>query len=120
MNEREFVDALKIPPGWRPTSVRLDGTAWYNPKKRLMVIVSASKELDGKQWVHASISHSTRLPSYEELKYLKRHFIGADRKAIQVFPSDSEHVNIHPKCLHLFCCLDDDPLPDFTHGLGCI
>jgi hypothetical protein len=28
--------------------------------------------------------------------------------------------NIHPNCLHLFCCLDGDPLPDFTGGMGTI
>jgi hypothetical protein len=27
-------------------------------------------------------------------------------------------VNIHPNCLHLFVCVDNDPLPDFTRGEG--
>ncbi len=26
--------------------------------------------------------------------------------------------NIHPNVLHLFVCLDGDPLPDFTRGKG--
>jgi hypothetical protein len=85
-----------------------------------MVIVSVFRELDNKMWIHASMSHPHRLPSYDELKYLKRHFVGTARKAIQVFPAESEHVNLHPNCLHLFSCIDEDPLPDFTHGTGMI
>jgi hypothetical protein len=43
-------------------------------------------------------------------------FIGDGRKAIQVFAPVAEHVNIHEFCLHLWHCLDGDPLPDFTRG----
>ena len=37
-----------------------------------------------------------------------------------VFPERKFHVNIHPFCLHLWCCLDGDGLPEFSHGLGTI
>jgi len=66
------------------------------------------------------MSHQKRITNYEELTYLKRHWAGDDRKCIMVLPAKKEHVNIHPNVLHLFCCLDEDPLPDFTRGLGMI
>lgn len=79
----------------------------------LRVLCAARVEADGKRWMHVSCSRPNRLPSWEELKLVKDTFIGRERKAIQVLPPEAEHVNIHPYALHLFSCLDDDPLPDF-------
>jgi hypothetical protein len=110
----------KLPPGWHLTEERLDGARWDNHKKRLIVIASIAKEQDGKTWMHLSMSHHRRVPTYDELVYLKRHWAGEDRKCIMVLPKKEEHVNINPRVLHLFCCLDGDPLPDFTHGKGTI
>ena len=45
-------------------------------------------------------------------------FIGKDRKAVLVFPPEKEKINIHPYCMHLFACLSEDVLPDFTKGSG--
>ena len=110
----------KKPPGWVLAERRDDGAMWVNKKRGLSVIVSISYQGDGHAWAHASIAHVKRLPTYDELKYLHRHWLGEQRKAIQVFAPSAEHVNIHPRCLHLWCCLDGDPLPDFTAGGGSI
>ena len=75
---------------------------------------------DGNTWRHVSMSHPNKLPSYKEMCLCKSVFIGDDKKAIQVFPEKSEHVNIHPYCLHLFCNLTGDNIPDFTMGTGMI
>ena len=45
-------------------------------------------------------------------------FIGRERKAIMVLPSESEHFDHHKHCLHWFSPLDRDPLPDFRHPTG--
>lgn len=104
------------PPGWVMETYGGDGGRWMNRKKQMVVIASISTEQDGKLWLHASISHRKRIPSYDELIYLKRHWIGEDRKAIMVLPEKAKHINIHPYVLHLFCCINGDPLPDFTRG----
>jgi len=104
------------PPGWRLVETRQDGRAWANTKKKLTVIASESTELDGKRWLHLSIGHPKRLPSYDEMKYLKRHWAGTEAKAIEVHAPESEHVNIHSFVRHLWVCLEGDPLPDFTRG----
>lgn len=108
------------PPGWHLTQPGQDGGMWDNHRKLLRVVASIGKELDGHQWLHISVSHRRRVPTYDEICYVKRHWAGDDRKCVMVFPAKSEHVNIHPYCLHLWCCVDGDPLPDFTHGLGTI
>lgn len=82
----------------------------------LQVICSVGVEVDAKVWIHVSFSRPDRIPDYQDIADVKKDFIGEDRKAIQVFPQKSEHVNYHPYCLHLWCCLDGDGLPDFTRG----
>lgn len=93
--------------------------AFYSKKNGVQVIVSTERHLD-ERWLHVSLSKRNRLPSWKNLKEVKDIFIGYDKKAIMVLPEDSEYVNFHPYCLHLFCNLDRDPLPDFTGGTGMI
>lgn len=107
-----------IPKGWEVTETRVDGFAWYSIEKMMAVIASLYRERDGKVWLHVSVSRTNRLPSHSDLKYVKRHWIGEDKQAIQIFPKKTEHINIHPFCLHLFHCLDGDGLPDFTSETG--
>lgn len=82
----------------------------------LNVICSAMREADGKCWMHVSLSRRSRLPSYADMCLVKDTFIGRERLAVQVFARASEHVNIHPNVLHLWSCLDADPVPDFRHA----
>jgi hypothetical protein len=108
------------PDPWVQAS-RMDDGAWYESALiPLNVCVTRCREQDGRRWVHVSVSHGTRTPKYRELVAVKGWTIGVDAKAIQVFASAAHHVNIHPFCLHLWHCLDGDPLPDFTHGTGSI
>ncbi len=67
---------------------------------------------DNKRWMHLSASRRSRLPTYDDLVWAKKLFIG-DRKAIQVFAPKAEHVNYSAYVLHLWACLDGDGLPDF-------
>jgi hypothetical protein len=74
---------------------------------------------DGKRWLHVSLARRDRMPSYEELAEVKEAFVGPRRQAVMVMPRRERHVNLHPYCLHLWCCLDTkgDGLPDFgRHG----
>lgn len=112
---------LVIAPGWEyVSSWPEDGAIYANRTLGLKVIVSQGKEADGREWVHASLSRRSRMPTYEDMALVKRLFIGEEKKAIQIFPPGSEHVNIHNFCLHLFHCVDEDVLPDFTRGSGLI
>jgi len=81
----------------------------------LLVICSATRERDEKRWIHVSMSRRRRLPSYDDMCLVKNQFLGANRLAVQVFARAQHHVNINPYVLHLWSCLDGDPVPDFRH-----
>lgn len=107
-----------LPPTWKLVDVVQDGAA-YMHRGGLKVIASVATH-GGARWLHVSCSRRSRLPTWDDLRMVKNLFVGRHRKAIQVFPAETEHVNIHPYCLHLWCCLDVDPLPDFRGGTGMI
>ena len=108
-----------LPPGWKHQQIGKTTPLLYSSTKGLKVLVSCLLEEDKEFWLHVSFSHRHRLPTYEEVKTVKRIFIGDDRVALQVFPKATEHVNVHPYCLHLWCCVSNDRrIPDFTRGLG--
>jgi len=112
--EAEFLRHVLLPE-WQVASIGGDG-ATYDSLDGLRVLTSVSVELDGKRWLHVSCSRKDKLPSWNDLRRVKDLFIGTSRSAIQVLPRQEKHINIHPRVLHLFTCLDGDPLPDFTRG----
>lgn len=108
------------PPGWVIRESRADGAAWQHPGRHLVVIASIAQETDNQWWLHVSLSHQKRMPNYEEIAYVKQHFVGDAQYGIFVLPPKQYHVNQHPYCLHLWCCLDRYPLPEFSRGGGSI
>lgn len=108
---------VRLPPGWQERPVP-EGSPFEGHKMaqygKASVIFSVGQELNG-WWLHVSYARKDRMPTYMELAEVMRIFIGRDRRAIQVFAAESRHVNIHLRCLHLWCCLDSagDGLPDF-------
>lgn len=103
-----------IPPGWHQTPKIGPIFMWAHNKRHLSV--GASLEVhDANTWIHVSISHRKHVPTYNDLMYLRRHWIG-DRKTIMVWPTEEYYVNMHPNCLHLYAPLyaHADPLPEFN------
>lgn len=115
---REFQPRV-LPSGWR-FDTQSHAAPGYLRRDGLFVLSSATVEADGKRWLHVSASRNGQLPSWSDLREVKDIFIGRDRYAYQVLPPQSHYVNFHPNVLHLWVCLDGDPLPDFTRGLGII
>jgi hypothetical protein len=117
-----------LPAGWE----RLDITAWadvsgldpdpayaraYRKYGTLFVVLSCARHTDGRRWLHVSVSRRNQeVPSWAVMCEVKDLFIGHERTAIQVHPPREKWVNIHKGCLHLWCCLDGEILPDFTAG----
>jgi len=110
--------SLHLPPGWKVLDYS-PVMSWYRSQDGLRVGLSVNKEQDGRLWLHASFSRDFRMPSYEDMKTVKRIFVGQDRVAYQVFPKAESHANAMQFCLHLFSLLDgSEALPDFTRNLG--
>jgi len=56
----------------------------------------------GLGWEHVSMAMKNRTPTWEEMCALKEIFWGDEELVVQYHPPKSEHVNLHPYCLHLW------------------
>ncbi len=59
---------------------------------------------DKMGWDHVSVSipGATRTPTWEEMCVIKDLFFNKDEIVIQFHPPESEYVNFHKYCLHLW------------------
>lgn len=116
-NGKEFINGI-LPDNWMMINGAADGASFAMLNSRgapvLTVIASQKLESDYKYWIHISVARDDRLPSWDDVKMVKEIFIGKHKKAIQILPEEDKYVNINPNCLHLFHCLDDDGLPEFS------
>jgi len=67
------------------------------PYRALLVIFS-----DGAGWEHVSVSTPSRSPNWTEMCFVKSLFWAPDDVVIQFHPAESQYVNNHPHCLHLW------------------
>lgn len=57
---------------------------------------------DGDGWDHVSVSTEKRTPRWEAMCYIKDLFFEPEDCVVQYHPPQSEYVNNHPHCLHLW------------------
>jgi hypothetical protein len=57
---------------------------------------------DGGGWEHVSVSLTNRCPTWAEMCAIKDLFWDFDDTVVQFHPRQSEYVNNHPNCLHLW------------------
>lgn len=74
----------------------------------------------GEGWDHVSVSRPTRCPNWPEMEHVKRLFFRSDETAMQLHVPVSEHISIHPYCLHIWRPHDAEiPLPpSFMVGIA--
>lgn len=67
--------------------------------ERLRIIAS-----DGEGWKHVSVSRteSHKVPTWEMMCKIKDLFFESEDWVVQFHPAQSEYVNNHPGCLHLW------------------
>ena len=53
-------------------------------------------------WDHVSASKEKRVPHYYDMSMLHRLFFKPDETSMQLHVPASQHVNVHPHCLHLW------------------
>lgn len=53
-------------------------------------------------WDHVSVSRVDRTPWWEEMDAIARLFFREHEHAMQLHVPYSEHVNLHPNCLHIW------------------
>lgn len=102
--------------GWRRGSLGPSGVTLWHTASGYSVIVTQADH-DGTDWIHASVAHRDTMPSYADLATLHRAVFGTSKYAYQVFAPAVDHVNIHPRALHLWGRADGAPaLPTFGDG----
>jgi hypothetical protein len=107
---------------WDLDEERENGASFRRRKQRIdyLVLFTLRKYDDGKRWIHLSMSRGDKkLPTWSEMTWLRDEFIGKDTKAIIVLAPAAEHCNL-AEAHHIWHCVDGDPLPDFTNGLGLV
>lgn len=68
-------------------------------KKIIYVTVFCS---NGYGWEHVSVSLMKKTPSWEQMCKIKNLFWDEEDTVIQYHPAESDYVNYHPRCLHLW------------------
>lgn len=67
---------------------------------------------DGGGWEHVSVSRRDRCLTWEEMCIVKNMFWSTTDCVVQFHPPESEYVNVHKNCLHLWrCATRDFPMP---------
>jgi hypothetical protein len=80
---------------------------------KVQIFIIAS---NGEGWDHVSVSlrglNDKRCPKWEEMCFIKDLFWDKDETVVQYHPPESEYVNNHKYCLHLWKKQDFEyPLP---------
>ncbi len=98
-NELPNVDRIKC--GSFASDHKIDGCngAFFIARfgKKFKVIIS-----DGEGWDHVSVSLEYQCPSWNEMCAIKKLFFKPEEEAIQFHPAESDYINRHPYCLHLW------------------
>lgn len=69
---------------------------------KLTVIATLDTDDKGITWEHVSVSLKHRIPTWQELKFIKMLFWDPEDEVLQFFPPQSEYINVHKNCLHLW------------------
>lgn len=106
--------ALLIPLDWEPYRRKLGGElgdrthGWFKFPARSCTVIASN----GGGWEHASMARPDRVPTWEEMQWLKAELWQAEDCVVQFHPPASRYVNVHPFCLHLWRPLEAElPMP---------
>ncbi len=96
-----------VPEKYRVRDGRLGSDAKYGNNGAFAVKLQRGQEVfviasDQMGWEHVSVSRRDRCPSWEEMCQIKSLFWGPDDCVVQYHPPESDYVNNHPFCLHLW------------------
>ena len=67
------------------------------PNKSAVVVWS-----NGGGWDHVSVSWSNRTPTWGEMCVVKDIFFKPEETCVEYHPAQSDYVNQHPFCLHIW------------------
>jgi hypothetical protein len=107
-----------VPNKYRITTGRMGSDARYGNNGAFVIKLKFAQIVrvvasDGEGWEHVSVSRADRCPTWEEMCQIKALFWDGEDCVLQYHPPESDYVNIHPYCLHLWRPIGIDvPQPD--------
>lgn len=103
--------------GWMPIDSPLPGHHAYVHRGRGLIALLGAGTHHGRVWLHLSVRHKQRIPTWDELSFAKDSLLGAERTGLQMLPPRSRWVDIHSHVLHVWSCVGESPVPPFDeHG----
>lgn len=79
------------------------GNGVFAVKRKGQVLrMIASDDSGGEGWEHVSVSLADRCPTWDEMCFVKDLFFLPEESVMQLHPPESDYVNNHPYCLHLW------------------
>jgi hypothetical protein len=72
------------------------------PDSTLLLAMSSGGGPACEGWEHVSVSAEHRTPRWDEMCWIKDLFWDKHELVVQYHPPESEYVNFHPYCLHLW------------------
>lgn len=76
------------------------GRVFFIPYNLIKLKVIASTYNEDKE--HVSVSLPDRIPSWDEMCFIKNMFFDEEEVCIQIHPRKSQYINLHSNCLHLW------------------
>lgn len=65
----------------------------------------------GEGWDHVSVSRPNRCPNWPEMHYVRGLFFDPHEVAMQLHPTEAEHISLHPYCMHIWRPNDGRAIP---------
>ena len=99
---------FKVPEKFRVTTGLMKSDASYGNNGQFIVRSLKLKQPlmcqsgEGYGWEHVSVSVHNRCPTWPEMAFIKDLFWEKDDLVVQMHPPESDYVNNHPYCLHLW------------------
>lgn len=99
---------MKVPEQFRVRTGRMGSSDADGNNGMFMVKLKAHSQTvaviasDQGGWEHVSVSRRDRCPTWAEMCEVKDLFFGPDEWVMQYHPAQTDYVNDHPFCLHLW------------------
>jgi hypothetical protein len=102
--------------GWKQREQNNDGIGtWDHRARKMRIIHSVARELDGQVWGHVSLSNKANtMPTWYEVRNAG-WLLYPGKFGIVVVAPESRHVNI-ANVAHVWFCLTAPSCPDFSHS----
>lgn len=112
-------EKCRITSGMFASSFGMQQGMFIIPHHRIAGYLYQCMVSSGMGWEHVSITLQNnkkrieRCPTWDEMCYIKDLFWNKDEAVVQYHPPESQYVNNHPYCLHLWRPTELQlPLPD--------